>query len=139
MSSFIYETPEWMVAAAVCGIALFIFSSVLSTTFLSLAGSALLTRLIAKAIKTVYPEQTKALKRRLYAFDAEHSHLVYLALLVSLLAAPYSMIGAASIAMAGGVYKGLLIEREILRYKKHIRRIELTTPFSDHISKINRL
>jgi len=133
--TFIYETPVWVVASTIIGIAFLIFYPSYAAPFLGVAGATILTRLVVKLIETYNPEQLKIFREKMFEFQQKHPYIQYLAFVTSLVVTAFCPIGGAVISSAAGIYKGMVVEIDIFKYKQNIKREEFNHPVSD--SKVN--
>jgi hypothetical protein len=129
--TFIYETPVWVVAAAIIGIALLILYPPLSAPFLGVAGAAVLSRITVKMIERFKPELLKEYREKMYEFQQKYPYIQYIAFIVSLGTAAICPIGGAVFAAAIGIYKGMVVEIDIFKYKQVVKREEFHIPISD--------
>lgn len=133
--TFIYETPLWVVASAIIGIAFLIFYPPYAAPFLGVVGATVLTRIVVKIIETFNPKQLKISRENIFKFQQKHPYILYLAIITSLVVTAFCPIGGAVISSTVGIYKGMVVEIDIFKYKQNIRREEFKNPISD--SKVN--
>lgn len=136
--SFIYETPVWVVASTIIGIAFLILHPPYAAPFLSVAGAAVLTRLVVKIIEGYNPRQLKVFREKMFEFQQKHPYIPYLAFVTSLIVTAFFPLGGAVISSTVGIYKGSVVEIDIFKYKQHIRREEFKNPvFGSKVNIIN--
>ena len=132
VATFIYETPASVVALMVSGVALLIIFPKVAPPFLGLAGSAILTRLVVIIIYTVDHKGLMKSKEKIYEFNEKHPKLQWIAFLVAVvICALLSPISGFVISVSIGIYKGMIVEIDIYKYKQELRREELKNPIPE--------
>lgn len=127
----IYETPVWVIASTIIGIALLIFHPPLATPFLGLAMATELTRLAGKIIEAYNLQQFKVLRENMFEYQQKYPYIQYLVFATSLVASAFFPIAGAVLSSLLGIYKGMIAEIDIFKYKQDIIREKLKHPASN--------
>lgn len=122
VGTFIYETPYTIVALVVIGVALLILFPEFAPPFLGAAGAHTLTRLAVKIINLYYSEKMVNFKEKIYDFDQKYSRVVYIAFLVAVAICYVSPIAGFIVTVGLGIYKGLIAEVEISKFKQRVEK-----------------
>jgi hypothetical protein len=133
--TFLYETPMWVVAVAIVGIVLLVLHPPFAAPFLLLSSAVIFTRLAVKIIQTYDPQILSDFRERFYEFQKNHSYILYLASTAFITGTVFSPAIGAVISTALGVYKGMVVEIDVFKYKQSIDREEIKNPHFD--SRVN--
>ncbi|MFQ5730247.1 MAG: hypothetical protein ACE5GN_07790 [Waddliaceae bacterium] len=131
VATFIYETPVSVVALTVSGIALLIIFPRFASPLLGLAGSTVLARLVVIIIDAFDFQRFANIKERVYEYHEKHPKMQYIAFLVAVVICTFSSIGGFVVSVGIGIYKGMIVEIDIYKYKQELRREELKNPINE--------
>jgi len=140
-TNFIYETPEWVVVAAAVGmLGCCIFRRLFSISgcCLGLAASTIATRVFTKVLHYYRPDEMQFFRRKLCDFHSKYGFITYLCSLISHVAAlAIYPIAAICVSVVFGAYLGVIAEKKIYKYKRHLQRERLANPVLTPESRIN--
>lgn len=135
-ATFIYQTPAWIVASTVTGIALLILLPHYSVPFLAFSGSAVLMRLAVKIVDIYDNKFLMKTEERLLLVEKKYFYVQYIAFAISILITFVLPIAGLIGGISLGLYKGIIVELEIFKYRQQVRRIELKQPIKKERVKI---